>query len=140
MRTTLTGIFALAIIFILTVQAQANSVDPLQPAGGGSGIVNAPGILVGDANNDGIVDAADYIILKSHIGLGPNATASEGDWSGDGYVGTEDMRLLAANFGQTSEVVAIPPPAVPEPITMGLFTLGLVAVGTKLRGRLKRAS
>ena len=53
----------------------------------------------GDCNLDGIVDAADYIILKQHIGRASGVDWWEhGDLDGDGVVGWSDLNLLSSNF------------------------------------------
>jgi len=77
----------------------------------------------GDANGDGVVDAADYIILKRNFGM-MGAKWLDGDFSGDGTVGWDDLQVLMSPFG-TGGVV---PATNPEPATLGLLALGGLAI------------
>jgi len=79
--------------------------------------------LAGDANGDGVVDAADYIILKRNFGK-PGAKA-QGDLSGDGKVDWADLQILMSNFGAGGGSA---PAAAPEPATLTLLTLGGLAL------------
>jgi len=56
--------------------------------------------LAGDANHDGIVDLADYVILsRSWLSSPPEAAYdAEADFNGDGRVDVTDLALLAANW------------------------------------------
>jgi len=78
----------------------------------------------GDVNGDGVVDAADYIILKRHMGQSTSAGASDGDFDGDGTVDWEDLQTLMSNFGAGGTPSAI----TPEPATLALLALGGLAV------------
>ncbi|MEX0612037.1 MAG: hypothetical protein WD229_07940, partial [Pirellulales bacterium] len=78
------------------------------------------GGLAGDYNNDGSIDAADYVVWRKT------------DGSQDGY------NTWRANFGQTagagSAGATSPTAAVPEPAAW-VVCLGIVAVGLLLRRR-----
>ena len=50
-----------------------------------------------DFNNDGIVDASDYITLKRNIGRA--GSKSQGDANGNGVVDYSDLSILNANMG-----------------------------------------
>lgn len=50
----------------------------------------------GDYNDDGIVNAADYVFWRDRMGAGG---AGGGDGSGDGSVGPEDYDIWYGNFG-----------------------------------------
>jgi hypothetical protein len=70
--------------------------------------------LPGDYNNNGIVDAADYVVWRK--GLGTMYTQS-------------DYEVWRAHFGQAagSGAGAIANTAVPEPTTLGLLMLAATA-------------
>jgi hypothetical protein len=53
--------------------------------------------LLGDVNNDGVVNFADYQILERQFGT-PNP---QSDLNHDGMVNSVDFSLLMANFGKT---------------------------------------
>jgi len=74
--------------------------------------------LTGDADENGVVNAADYIALKSHMGQGSGATAADGD------VDWDDALLLRAHYGETSAGSG----TIPEPATLSLLALGGLAV------------
>jgi hypothetical protein len=78
--------------------------------------------IPGDANDDGLVDVADYDIWAANVGA-TNATWSMGDFNGDGLVDVADYDIWAANVGDTGGVS----PA-PEPATMALLALGAASL------------
>jgi len=78
----------------------------------------------GDANGDGVVDAADYVILKRHIGAGAGAGAAEGDFDFDGDVDWGDLQILTGNFGPAGGASG----AIPEPASPALLACGAMAL------------
>ena len=79
----------------------------------------------GDANRDGVVDAADASILAANW-MGSGKTWTEGDFNEDGVVDTADATLMATNWQQAGPADS----AVPEPAAAVLFvslTIGLLA-------------
>jgi autotransporter-associated beta strand protein len=78
----------------------------------------------GDANGDGVVDAADYIRLKQYFGQS-TAAGTNGDFNGDGMVDWTDLQILMAEFSTRSVGGA---PTAPEPATLGLLAIGALAV------------
>jgi hypothetical protein len=94
--------------------------------------VPAPATLVGDTNDDGVVDAADYITLKQNFGM-TGAGWAQGNFNADidGDVDWDDLQLLMANFGTRSVGGA---PSAPEPATLSL--LSLLALSLPKRGGL----
>lgn len=78
--------------------------------------------LVGDYNNDGLVNAADYTVWRDGGPL-QNETASVGT------VDSEDYDAWAANYGATSS--SLTSAAVPEPSACFLVAVGLVALNVR---------
>jgi len=91
-------------------------------------------ILAGDADGDGDVDAADYIMVKTHFG-GPPATGTAGtggDFNENGTVDWDDLQTLQAAFGQGAGADTIP-----EPATLFIvLAAGLPALLKRRRSRL----
>ena len=81
--------------------------------------------LLGDANNDGVVDAADYITVKQNFGMTSGAKWSDGNFTSGGTVDWDDLQILMASFSTRSIGEA---PAVPEPATLGLLAIGALAL------------
>jgi hypothetical protein len=73
----------------------------------------------GDANRDGRVDQADYVIWYSHYGA--SGGWSEGDFTSDGLVDQADNTIWYNNYGVGSS-------GVPEPATLSLLALGGLAI------------
>src|SRR4029079_3551832 len=85
----------------------------------------APGVP-GDYNSNGVVDAADYVVWRAHLGTIfqlPNEVSGTTPAS----VTQEDYAAWRARFGNTSGAgSAISSGAVPEPSTfVGLLTTAL---------------
>ncbi len=77
-----------------------------------------PSVLLGDYNNDGIVDAADYTVWRNHLG---SATSLPNDDTPG--VGHDDYDRWKNNFGQTAGGVSgtSANAVVPEPATLVLL-------------------
>ena len=65
--------------------------------------------LVGDFNDDGIVDAADYTVWRDNNGL-DESVLPPGTGDGSGIVDAGDYNAWAANFGQAASASAVPEP------------------------------
>jgi hypothetical protein len=74
--------------------------------------------LPGDANRDGKVSFADYLILEANFAK-TGMTWAQGDFNNDGKVSFADYLLLEANFGKS---------IVPEPATLSLLALAGLAM------------
>ncbi|MFB3892384.1 MAG: NosD domain-containing protein [Phycisphaerae bacterium] len=78
----------------------------------------------GDANQDGIVDMADYVAWFASFGR-TGAGWRQGDFTGDGLVDMSDHVVWFANYGSARDQLAVPEPATAA--LMGLAMLFLVA-------------
>jgi len=81
----------------------------------------------GDADRDGDVDSLDYVTLKGHLGLGPDAEWDDGDFTQDGYVDRSDFLLLQANFGAGVGEGGSSEP-IPEPAVSVMMVIGALSV------------
>ena len=115
-----------------------------------SGQIEVKYTLLGDANLDGLVNAADFTILAANFNQ-PVTSWDQGDFNYDGLVNAADFTDLAANFNQSvsgadvsaGDVAALDAFAsangislatVPEPGSIGLLAVGAVGL-TARRGR-----
>ncbi len=75
--------------------------------------VTGPDIVVGDADGDGDVDAADYIMVKTHFGGAPAAgtEGTGGDFNENGTVDWDDLQTLLTGYNPTEGANPIPEPA-----------------------------
>jgi len=65
-----------------------------------SGQIEVMYTLLGDANLDGLVNAADFTILAANFNQ-PVTSWDQGDFNYDGIVNAADFTDLAANFNQS---------------------------------------
>src|SRR5262249_7228010 len=84
--------------------------------------------LAGDANLDGVVDAADLGALASHWGA--TDYWAGGDFDYNGIVNVDDLNLLAMNWQSSGPSLAdslaalgLPPTGVPEPTGAALLLM-----------------
>jgi len=89
-------------------------------------------ILPGDADENGVVNAADYMALKRHMGTRISATLAMGNFDGDTDVDFDDLQLLIGNYDASLS----PASPVPEPATLFvLLAAGLPALLKRRRSR-----
>jgi len=86
----------------------------------GDGTADGQGTFQGDFNLDGVVNATDLQIMKGNFGVGGVGFAG-GNANCDTVVNATDLQILKGNFGLAAG-------AVPEPLTIGLLTIGGMAL------------
>ena len=89
----------------------------------------------GDADGNGVVNAADYIILKTNIGMGTGAVLADGDFDEDGDVDWADLQILQDNYGAGSPGAA---DTIPEPGSAILLMFGAAALLRRRRAIVDR--
>jgi len=119
--------------FVLTLARPVASADRLTLTIGNAGIASFTreiDVLPGDANDDGVVNFADFVALSNHFGkaVGPAAWA-QGDLNGDGVVNFADFVSLSNNFGKK-----LPPAAAPL-TAPSAFRLGSAAARAPARAQ-----
>jgi len=95
------------------------------------GVVEYIDTVLADTNGDGVIDAADYITVKTHMGMDTGAGPTDGDFNLDGAVDWNDLQTLinGMNAGAGSDTI-------PEPMSL-LITLAaaLPALWKRRRNR-----
>jgi len=95
-------------------------------------VVDVPG----DYNQDGVVNAADYVVWRNNNGTAfalPNRDPELG-----GNIGQADYDFWVDNFGNTSGAGAAVASAVPEPTALGLLMIAVLVAGAS-RGQVRRS-
>jgi hypothetical protein len=94
-----------------------------------------------DFNFDGIVNTADYTVLRNHLGKSAGATMEQGDADGDGDVDAADYKAWKRDLGTVIDpMLFFEPPvissaAVPEPAMTLLVFSAVLAMSTRIRRR-----
>jgi PEP-CTERM motif len=110
----------------------------------GTGVLSittfVPSVLIGDYNNNGVVDAADYTTWRDNLG---GATLTNRDPANTGAVTTADYTSWVTHFGNTagpgSGAGLASGGAVPEPASIVLAALGVFGlIGAARRGRVRQ--
>jgi hypothetical protein len=105
-------------------------------------IMAAPAGVPGDYNNNGVVDAADYVVWRNQLGT---STTLQNEVAGvtPGSVTNEDYTAWRARFGRTSGAgagAALGAAAVPEPTSWAAAALLVVSFLVGTRNAVRRAA
>jgi hypothetical protein len=102
---------------------------------GAAYLFNVPAGVTGDYNQNGAVDAADFVVWSDMSGQSGAGLAADGN--GDGSVDETDYALWRTNFGLAAPAspVALQAAAVPEPASATLLFLaaGCIGIATSRR-------
>ncbi|HEX2476168.1 MAG TPA: PEP-CTERM sorting domain-containing protein [Lacipirellulaceae bacterium] len=90
--------------------------------------IGPPAGTAGDYNNDGVVDAADYVVWRKLLGTNTQLQ-NEGVGVTPGMVTDEDYTVWRTNFGSITPPGAGSVAAVPEPGALMLAMLALAILG-----------
>ena len=82
----------------------------------------------GDANGDGSVDLSDFVVLRNNFGGDTGVDFTTGDFNRDGVVDLADFVILRNNFGGNAAPMDQWRSTVPEPMTLGLLPLAVLAM------------
>ncbi len=102
--------------------------------------------IPGDYNQNGVVDAADYVLWRKTLNSSASPQGSGADGNGDGTVNAGDYTFWRQNFGRASQIIvntgsgsgssgSLGSGAVPEPASVWLLLLGSVAALGRIRRR-----
>jgi hypothetical protein len=99
----------------------------------GSEFIGVPG-LPGDYNDDGVVNAADYVVWRNADGTSTELPNRNPELGGD--VGADDYTYWVNNFGNGLETGSAASAAVPEPAAALLLMLAALAANGVRKSRL----
>lgn len=90
-------------------------------------LVNLSAPLTGDFNDDGVVDAADYVVWRSTLG---STTQLQADANLNGVIDSADYQLWRANVGTTTTTGSgtFAGEGVPEPAGVALWLFAAAAI------------
>lgn len=86
-----------------------------------------------DFDGNGIVDGNDFLKWQRGLGLINQTNNQNGDANGDGSVTADDLAIWKTKFGGPGATAAVG--AVPEPASVAMLGLGMLAGGTLVRAR-----
>ena len=81
--------------------------------------------LPGDFNDDGSVDAADYVVWRKNEGT-MNTLPNDGGLPGP--IDDDHYNLWRTNFGQSSGSGSLSNAAAPEPASLAMLLIGAAAI------------
>lgn len=86
--------------------------------------------LLGDYNDSGVVDSADYVLWRNTLGQSGAGLAADGNNSGT--IDSGDYDVWRAHVGQSAGGGALANSVVPEPSTLMLLALACLAARARL--------
>jgi hypothetical protein len=104
--------------------------------GEGTGILNGvvryvpfnAGVLIGDYNSNGTVDAADYTLWRNRVGQPGNQLPNRDPANGSGAIDGSDYLSWKRNFGSTMGAGSTASTSVPEPSSFAIAGLAVGAI------------
>jgi hypothetical protein len=87
--------------------------------------------LLGDYNDNGVVDAADYVLWRN------NPTSLDNEGASPGVVDQDDYTFWRSQFGKSAGGAALVAAAVPEPGTAVLLAFGIIGLARTCRSSRK---
>ncbi len=100
--------------------------------------------LAGDYNNDGVVNASDYILWRQTLGQTGVTAYSGADGDGNGKIESADFFVWRSHFGETPSSFGaaagamLDAAAVPEPTALWLTVAGVISVWVRPTRRAAR--
>jgi hypothetical protein len=88
-------------------------------------------VVPGDYNGDGVVNAADYVVWRKTLGDTGNNLAADGNVNGE--IDAGDEIVWREHFGQTASSGASADAGVPEPNSLAVLMIGMVALSYRKR-------
>lgn len=79
-------------------------------------------LLLGDTNDDGIVNESDLVVLSANMGMNVTGGYADGDFNGDGVVNADDLSLFQLGITSYSQAAVTWAPE-PECIALMGFTM-----------------
>jgi hypothetical protein len=83
-------------------------------------VVPDPMIHPGDYDDDGSVDAADYVVWRNTLGQTVAQLGRGADGDGDGVITAADYDVWRARFGETASGASLPATGLPEPGSLAM--------------------
>ncbi len=94
-------------------------------------IAPSPPTTTGDYNENGFVDAADYVLWRDTLNQTVTPAGSGADGNMSGTVDAADYDFWRAQFGKIAPIPGAAAVAVPEPATAALVVIGLACENSR---------
>ena len=88
----------------------------------------------GDANGDGLVNIADFIVISDHFLKVPSAAGADGDLNASNFVDAADFRIWK-NVAPAAVLAQLDGIHVPEPTTLAAAAVAVMLIGNRRRCR-----